>query len=130
MEAFEYLARFFETSLVELEARNTGIEASFRRVDANRFTAAVYRNGKAEARCTIFMGGGHFRSATIGYVVGETDESNSYNEQLTVDADDQALFLRSLGMSTFGNGGRDQKLNLEGGAELFWGLFLGPLQQR
>jgi hypothetical protein len=128
MEAFDYLARFFETSLTELEARNDGIEASLRRVDANRFTAAVYRNGKAEARCTIFMGGGHFGSATIGYVAGETNESNTYNEQLTVHADDQSMFLRSMGMSTFGNGGRDQKLGLEGAAELLWGVFLGPLQ--
>jgi TIR domain-containing protein len=129
-EAFDYLARFFETSLIELEARNAGIESSFRRVDANRFTAAVYRNGKAEARCTIFMGGGHFGSATIGYVAGETDQSNSYNEQLTIHADDQSLFLRSLGMSNFGNAGREQKLSLEGAAELLWGLFLGPLQQQ
>lgn len=129
-DAFEYFARFFETSLTELEARNAGIEGNFRRVDANRFTAAVYRSGKAQARCTIFIGGGHFGSATIGYVAGESSESNAYNEQLTVHADDQSMFLRSMGMASYRSGGRDQQLSLEGAAELLWGIFIGPLQAR
>jgi len=129
LEAFDYLARFFESSLIELEARNAGIEGSFRRVDANRFTAAVYRNGKAEARCTVFMGGGHFGSNGIGYVQGETTESNTFNEQLTVHADDQSMFLRSMGMSMFDGRGRDQNLSLEGAAELYWDMFIAPLQR-
>lgn len=129
LEAFEYLARFFETSLAELESRNPGIEGSFRRIDANRFTAAVYRNGKAEARCTVFVGGGHFTTSSIGYAHGETTASNSFNEQLTVHADDQSMFLRSMGMSTFGRHGREEKLSLEGAAELYWGMFIAPLQR-
>jgi TIR domain len=130
LEAFEYIARFFETSLAELQARNPGIEGSFRRVDANRFTAAVYRNGKAEARCTIFMAGGHFGSNSIGYVQGETTESNSFNEQLTIHADDQSMFLRSMGFMRF-SGGRpeDEKLTLEGAAEAYWDRFIEPLQR-
>jgi hypothetical protein len=129
LEAFEYLARFFETSLTELEARNPGIESSFRRIDANRFIAAVYRNGKAEARCTVFIGGGHFGSSGIGYVHGETTSSNGFNEQLSVHADDQSMFLRSMGMSTFGGRNRDESLSLEGAAELYWDMFIGPLQR-
>ncbi|MCP3392343.1 hypothetical protein NLM27_26700 [Bradyrhizobium sp. CCGB12] len=42
-ESFEYIAKFFENSLQELERRNLGIETDFRRIDANRFTAAVYK---------------------------------------------------------------------------------------
>jgi hypothetical protein len=38
-EAFAYMANFFEGFLQELEARNSGIETAFRRVDAERFTA-------------------------------------------------------------------------------------------
>jgi hypothetical protein len=128
LEAFEYLARFFESSLTELGNRNPGVEGHFRRVDANRFTAAIYRHGKAEARCTIFMGG-QFGSNSIGYAHGETDQSNSFNEQLTVGSDDQALFLRAMGMA-FRGGGRDEQLSLEGAAELYWGIFINPLQQR
>jgi len=129
LEAFEYLARFFETSLSELEARNPGIEGNFRRLDANRFTAAVYRSGTADSRCTIFMDGGHFRSSGISYAHGETTSSSSFNEQLTVHADDQSMFLRSMGMSMFDGRNRDENLSLEGAAELYWGMFIAPLQR-
>ncbi|MCW3101531.1 MAG: hypothetical protein JWL77_7149 [Chthonomonadaceae bacterium] len=128
-EAFDYLAKFFENSITELRARNVGIEGTFRRVDANRFTAAVYRDGRALARCTVFMGGGHFASG-IAYASTETTESNSFNENLSVEADDHALFLRSMGMARFAGGRRDdEKLSLEGAAELYWGMFIEPLQR-
>lgn len=52
------MAKFFENSLAELRARNAGVEGAFRRIDGNRFTAVVYRHGKALARCTVFMGRG------------------------------------------------------------------------
>ncbi|MFK4496113.1 hypothetical protein ABIF86_000404 [Bradyrhizobium japonicum] len=35
------MANFFEASLPELAERNEGIEGNFRRIDADRFTAAV-----------------------------------------------------------------------------------------
>jgi hypothetical protein len=56
-ELFEFMARFFENSLRELEARNPGLETTFKRIDATRFTAAVYRSGDALARCQIRLGG-------------------------------------------------------------------------
>lgn len=126
-ETFEFMARFFEGSLQELEARNSGIEGTFRRVDANRFTAAIYRGGKAVARCTVFMGGGHFTSG-IAYTATETSDSNSYNENLSVESDDQMLYLQSMGMS-FRRGG-DVKLSQEGAAELYWAMLIEPLQNR
>jgi hypothetical protein len=129
VEAFDYIAHFFESSLTELQARNPGIEGSFRRVDANRFTAAVYRDGKAQARCTIYMGGSHGFNNGIAYVHGESSDSNSFNEQLMVEADDQSMFLRSLGFMSFGGRRDDEKLSLEGAAELYWGRFIEPLQR-
>ena len=129
VEAFDYIAHFFESSLTELQARNPGVEGSFRRVDANRFTAAVYRDGKAAARCTIFMGGGHGFNNGIAYVQGESTSSNSFNEQLSLDSDDQSMFLRSLGFMSFGNRAENEKLTLEGAAELYWGRFIEPLQR-
>ncbi len=53
IETFEFIARFFENSLAELGARNQDFEGVFRRVDANRFFAAVYRDGKDVARATV-----------------------------------------------------------------------------
>jgi hypothetical protein len=130
LQAFDYLAKFFENSLAEIGARNPGVEGTFRRIDANRFSCVAYRDGKAATRCTIFMGGGHFGGG-IAYSSSETAESNSYNENLSVDADEQALFLRSMGMARMGRGGReDEKLSLEGAAELYWSIFVEPLQRR
>jgi hypothetical protein len=126
-ETFEYIARFFENSLSELEVRSPGYEGVFRKVDANRFFATIYKDGKDVARATIYMGG-MFQNG-INYMHGQTTESNSYNESLSVKADDQMLYLTSLGMSSFGNG-RGQKLSQEGAAELLWGLLIEPLQQR
>lgn len=48
--------RDFENPLDELVKRHPGIEISFRRIDAHQFTAVAYRDGKAQARCRIFMG--------------------------------------------------------------------------
>jgi len=128
-DAFEYIAKFFENSLEELSRRNPGIEGTIRRIDANRFTAAAYRDGKAVARCGVRLGGaGHF-SGNIAYSTGDAPETNSYNESLSVDADDQTLFFKSLGLSDFGRNGEREKLSTQGAAELLWGLFIAPLQQ-
>ncbi|WP_207233583.1 toll/interleukin-1 receptor domain-containing protein [Salinicola tamaricis] len=55
IESFEYMSRFFEASLEELAKRNPGIEGDFRQIDANRFTAALYRDGVEENRCTVSL---------------------------------------------------------------------------
>ncbi len=128
LDTFEFIARYFENSLAELGARNTGFEGVFRRVDANRFFATVYRDGKDIARATIYTGGDGFGRG-INYIQGETMQSNSMNESLSVQADDQTLYLTSSGMASFG-GDRDQKLSQEGAAELLWSILIGRLQQR
>lgn len=126
-ETFDYIARFFEASLGELQARNQGIEGAFRRIDANRFSSAIYRDGRAIARCTVFMGGGHFTSG-IAYSANETNDSNSFNENLSVQADEQMLYLKAMGM-TFRRS-TDEKLSQEGAAELYWSMLIEPLQRR
>ncbi|MBB3833230.1 toll/interleukin-1 receptor domain-containing protein [Xanthomonas campestris pv. raphani] len=127
LDTFEYIARYFDNSLAELASRNAGYEGVFRRVDTNRFFATIYKDGKDVARATVFMGG-VFRNG-ISYMQGQTTESNGYNESLSIDADDQKLYLTSLGMSSSGQG-RHQKLSQEGAAGLLWDLIIAPLQQR
>ncbi|MGV7165008.1 toll/interleukin-1 receptor domain-containing protein [Xanthomonas citri] len=123
---FEYIANYFENSLNELEERNPGYEGSYRRVDANRFFSTIYHDGNDVARATIYLGG---MLRGINYSQGETLDSNSYSESLSVDCDDQSLFLTSMGMSTYGSN-RGQKLTQEGAAELLWEQLIGPLQGR
>jgi hypothetical protein len=126
LDTFEYLSRFFENSLSELANRNPGYEGVFRRVDANRFFATIYKNGKDVSRGTIYMGDGAWGNG-INYAQGETTTSNSMNESISVDADDQALFLKSMGISSFG-GQRGQKLSQEGAAEVLWSILVRPLK--
>jgi hypothetical protein len=82
IETFEYIAKFFENSLVELSKRNPGIEGQFRRIDGNRFTAKIYKNGNAASGCLIFIGSG-FSTGGIGYSNNEHSAGTSFNEMLT-----------------------------------------------
>jgi hypothetical protein len=125
-EAFDYMARFFENSLAELGTRNPGVEGRFRRVDADRFTAVAYRDGKAVCQCTVFLGG--LMGKGIAYAYGISNGSNTLNESLSVGVDDQSMFLKSIGMSNFGRSG-EGKLTLEGAAEGYWSMFIEPLQR-
>lgn len=123
--AFTFMAAFFENSLSELEDRNPQLSTRFRRIDANHFTAVIYKEGEAVSRCKITLGGMFGRS--IGYSYNDQAGDNSFNENLSVEADDQHLFLRSLGMAMHvGNGERN--LTKEGAAELYWSLLIRPLQ--
>lgn len=126
-ETFEFIARYFENSLNEISARNPGIESAFRRVDANRFFATLYADGKDAAKATIYMGGDIFAQG-INYVQGHTAENNRLNESLNVDADDQTMYLRAMGLLQFGTES-EKKLSPEGAAEFYWGNFIRPLQR-
>lgn len=126
-ETFEFAARFIENSLDELAERNPGYEGHFKRVDANRFFATIYRDGKDVARATYFTGSDHFGGG-ITYVQGETSGSNSMNDSLLVKSDDQTMFFQASGIRTFG-AERERKLSQEGAAEYLWGLLIAPLQQ-
>lgn len=125
LDTFEYIARFFENSLQELQTRNSGYEGVYRRIDANRFSAVIYKDGQDVARGTVFTGGQ--LGAGIYYSQGDSFAGNSYNESLSVNADDQTLYLKTLGMSHYA--GHDQKLSQEGAAEALWEIVITPLQR-
>jgi hypothetical protein len=129
-EAFDYVARYFEGSLVELHARNPEIEGRFRRIDGNRFTAIAYRDGHAVARCAIRLADGMGFGRGITYSHNDSNADGSYNESLSVNHDSQQLFLKPLGMSNLRRGDHDDsKLSMEGGAEFYWELFIESLQR-
>lgn len=126
--AFEFIAQFFEGSLAALDERNSDIEARYRRIDANRFTATAYRHGKKEAACTIWTGGEAFSSA-INYIANDSGATKAINESLAVEAADHGLHLKAVMGGFSGPGERDRKLSVEQGAEHLWASFLQPLQR-
>lgn len=123
-ESFDYIARFFEATLKELDARNPGIQGVFRSVDANRFTAAVYSQGAIVSECAIALSDGYGRGA-ITYS-SQASHSGGFNEMLNVECDDQSMFFKSLmGMNSRGG----EKLSQEGAAELLWSKLIERLQR-
>jgi hypothetical protein len=124
-EGFEYIAKFFENSLKELVRRNSGLDETFRRIDANRFTAAAYRGGEKVCQGSSSVGGTMGRQS-IEYSMTDEPGHGGMNEAISVKADDQTLYFGALGLQSYGSG--KEKLSIQGAAELFWGLFIRPLQ--
>jgi len=123
---FEYMDRFFQGSLSELQTRNQGIETSYRKVDGNAFTATIYRNGDKVSACGIRLGGA--LGSGIAYSYGDDAPTNSMNESLSVEFDDQKLFLKPMNMTHFGGGDNNGTLSKEGAAEYYWSMLIDPLQ--
>lgn len=122
---FEFMANFFENSLLELETRNDDLTTRFRRIDADQFTAVVYRGGEAVARCKIVRGG--MFGNGLSYSANDQARDNSYNESLSVEHDDQNMFMTPMGMAIH-MGQRDAHLTPEGASEYYWSMLMQPLQ--
>jgi hypothetical protein len=101
-DGFEYIANFFENSLKELASRNIGVDQTFRRIDANRFSAAAYREGEKVCKGSASIAGGTMGHGSIEYSM--TDEPRGgMNEAVSVKADDQTLYFEVLGMQSSGH---------------------------
>lgn len=128
-EAFEQIAQAFEASLADLQTQHPGIVGKYRRVNANHFTATVYRDGRSMGACGIRMGG-MFGGNQIVYS-SDPNSTNSMNEAVSVKDDGQMMFLEAMGMSTMYSGGAKGKgkLTPQDAAEFFWGMLLAPLSR-
>lgn len=54
--------------------------------------------------------------------------TNSFNESLSVEVGEQALYLRPMGMQTH-RAHAEANLGIEGAAEYYWDMFIEPLQR-
>lgn len=125
-DGFEFITRFFEESLSEVEQRNPGVEGRLRRNGADAFTARAFRGGKQEAQCRVQLGGMVLGNG-ISFSYDANAQLGSFNEYLSVRADDQGLMFDAMGMSTMS--GREPKgLTPQGAAEFLWALFIRPMQ--
>jgi len=125
---FEYIAKFFEGSLAELQARNEGITGTFKSINAEHFTATIYRNGKSMSACGIRLGGGFSKFKQIIYS-NDPNSTNSMNAAVGVENDGYVQFLKASGFSTtMGGRGEKEQLTQQGAAELFWSRLISPLQ--
>lgn len=123
---FDFMARYFQGSLQELEARHPDFKGRFERIDSRKFTASIYKGGKAVAQCTVALGAFGRSTGEITYSDQVSTSTNSYNEALTVGVDSQQLFFKPM-MSMMG-GTRDQHLSPQGAAEYYWSRLIERLQ--
>lgn len=126
-EAFEYIANFFEGSLSEIEARNQNIETDFRRIDANRFTSAIYKDGAEASSCEIRFNGRGSIISGIAFSHGDSLNGTGFNEMLSTHDDGYNLYLKPLGLNML-RSNENQQLSFEGAAEAFWEMFIQSLQ--
>lgn len=123
-DAFEYIATYFEGSLTELEKRNPEITTRYKRIDSDRFTAFIYRNGSAVSECAVFLG------KVLGNQIAYSSDSNStngMNDSLSIVDDGTAMFLKSMLGAAMG-GTKTGNLTLEGAAESFWSSLIRRVQ--
>lgn len=130
-DGFEHIARYFENSIEELGKRNPGIEGRFKRIDAHSFSAVLYRGGKEVSRCLIRHRGSQGYGNGITYSTDTRGMGNSFNEQLTVEVDEQTLFFRPAGMRMWMTGRQNENphLTFDGAAEYYWEMLIEPLQR-
>ena len=125
-ESLEYIARYFENSLAELQARNDPVETDFRRIDANRFEARAFVSGEERALCGIWLGG-RFGANELYFSFDGVGDGSGYNESISVAEDGYTLLLAPLDMAHFGQ--QDgSALTMEGSAEYFWNFFVERLR--
>ena len=125
---FEYVAKFFEGSLAELQARNDGITGKFKSINAEHFTATIYRNGKSVSACGIRLGGGFSKFKQVVYST-DPNSTNSMNSAVSVEHDGHTMFLKATGYSHTMRGRDEQEqLTQQGAAEMFWSMLIAPLQ--
>jgi hypothetical protein len=127
-DAFEYMATFFQNSLEEICARNSGVTQNYRRIDANHFSATIYKHGKEANRCKIWLATRGSFGNGIAYSEGQFSGSeNSMNDSLTVEDDGSLLYLRPLLATSHIK--VSSKLTFEGAAEYYWARFVECLQR-
>ncbi len=130
-DAFEFMAKYFEGSLDELKKRHPEIDARFKRIDAESFTAVIYRNGEAISKCAIRHGGASAFGNGITYSHDDRSRGNSFNEMLSIEVGEQSLSLKPMGRVSMTHGiSRESGLSAEGAAEFFWSLLMEPLQRK
>lgn len=115
--AFDHIAELFKEGMDGLMLPLLG---RFRRVDANRFTATIYQNGKKLCGCTIWIAGQSFASNSIAYSSNDSGETNSMNEWLTIEVRDGELRLVTSAASFVG---ASQALTVEEAAKHLWTRF-------
>lgn len=126
-DSFEYISRFFNGSLDELEKRYSEVSCSFEKIDSRTFSATAYRAGKQASFCQVWYGKDTLAPSGISYSETPSSMGNSVNDSLSIIDDGHTLQLKAL-MSGFGSPHAEGGMTQQGAAEYLWGRFIQKLQ--
>jgi hypothetical protein len=126
--AMRDVGRFFQKELDMLEMRDPAWKGEFRQIDADRFTGQVYFDEKEVASCTIFRGG--MQPRTIHYSQGVISTANSWNEALTVEADEGGPFLKPMGLAMHFRGQRPNRMEPFDAAQFLFEMLMDKARSR
>jgi hypothetical protein len=119
---------FFKKELDMLEMRDPAWKGEFHEIDANRFTGQIYLDETELASCTIFRGG--MGPRTIHYSQGVISAANSWNEALTVEADEGGPYLKPMGMSMHFRGQRPNRMEPFDAAQFLFEMLIDQARSR
>lgn len=122
------VGRYFNKELDMLEMRDPSWKGVFQEIDANRFTGQIYFDEREVASCTIFRGG--MGPRTIHYSQGVISTANSWNEALTVEADDGGPYLKPLGMAMHFRGQRPNRMEPFDAAHYLFEILMDQARSR
>jgi hypothetical protein len=122
--SFELMHALFKNSLDTLKERNEKIDTRLTGDVHSGFSAKIYRDGQECTACTIKLdtdglGIAYLSSAAPSF-------GNSYNEMLSLQADDQEVFFSSIMGQHFHS--NVDRLSDIGAANYYWDRFIEPLQ--
>jgi TIR domain len=126
--AMRDVGTFFQKELDMLEMRDPAWKGEFRQIDANRFTGQVYVDEKEVASCTIFRGG--MGPRTIHYSQGLISTASSWNEALTVEADEGGPYLKPMGMAMHFRGQRPNRMEPFDAAQFLFEMLMDQARSR
>ena len=128
-DAFEIVAKYFQDTLAGLALDSAGFVGKFKKVNANHFTAVIYRDGKNVAQCGIRLGGlgGGFTNQIV--YSSDANATNSLNEWVSVADDGEEMFFKSGGMSSMMKSQQKDRLTPHDAAEFFWAILTWPLRR-
>lgn len=124
---FEFISEFFANSLDEVRARAPDVEGSMVQLDANRFTATAYRDGRKAAAITVYLGGMSRSGGAISFHLSDDGATNTSNGSFYVSEEEGRLGFSSL-FGRFG-GSKEEPIGPEDVAENIWSAFFEPLSR-
>jgi hypothetical protein len=128
--SFEYIYKFFKSSLDVLKNRNEFIDFNIERIDTQTVTVRIYKDEEKINECMIWRDS-DFRSTQAIKYSNSIRNRNGFNMMFTVSDDGYTQYLEPSGLNTIRSYDpqKENNLNEKGASEQMWATLIEPLQR-